>query len=73
MRVEVTIPAGSDAEIVIPKLGIRNITVTEGGRTVWAGDKFHAGVDGIVDGADKDGAIRIKTGGGRYIFLLEGD
>ena len=73
VRVEVTVPMGSEAEIVIPKLGIRNITVTEGGRTVWVGDKFHAGIDGIVDGADKDGAIRIKTGGGRYVFVLEGD
>jgi alpha-L-rhamnosidase len=73
VRVEVTVPMGSEAEIVIPKLGIRNIAVTEGGRTVWAGNKFHPGIDGITDGADKDGAIRIKTGGGRYIFLLEGD
>jgi len=73
VRVEVIVPMGSEAEIVIPKLGIRNITVTESGRTVWAGDKFHAGIDGIVDGADKDGAIRVKTGSGRYVFLLEGD
>ncbi|MCK7532132.1 MAG: glycoside hydrolase family 78 protein [Marinilabiliales bacterium] len=39
VRVEVTDPGRArSAEIVIPRLGIRNITVTEGGRTVWAGD-----------------------------------
>ncbi len=73
MRVEVTVPMGSEAEIVIPKLGIRNIKLTESGQTVWLGDKFHAGALGIVDAADKDGAIRVKTGGGRYVFVLEGD
>ena len=73
VRVEVTIPAGSEAEIVIPKLGIRNVKLTESGQTVWLGDKFHAGAPGIVDAADKDGTIRVKTGGGRYLFVLEGD
>ena len=73
VRVEVTIPAGSEAEVVIPKLGIRDIKISEGGKTIWADGKFVAGAAGITGAEDKDGAIRIKTGGGRYVFVLEGN
>ncbi len=72
VRVEVTIPFGSEAEVVIPKLGIRNIRISEGGQPVWAGDKYVGGAAGVAGAVDKDGAIRIQTGGGRYVFLLEG-
>jgi alpha-L-rhamnosidase len=72
VRVEVTVPAGSEAEIVIPKLGIRDVKLTEGGLTVWLDGKYHAGAPGVVEAVDKDGALRVKTGGGRYTFLLEG-
>jgi alpha-L-rhamnosidase len=73
VRVEVTVPFGSAAEVVIPKLGIRNIVVREGGTTIWAKDLYVAGAAGIGGAVDKDGAIRVKTGGGRYVFVLEGD
>ncbi len=73
VRVEVTIPFGSEAEVVIPKLGIRDFKVSEGGRTIWAKDLYAAGAAGVGGAVDKDGAIRIKTGGGRYVFVLEGD
>ncbi|MGZ5454206.1 MAG: family 78 glycoside hydrolase catalytic domain [Candidatus Aminicenantales bacterium] len=72
-RVEATIPFGSQAEVVIPKLGIRNIKITEGGQTIWAGDTYVAGVAGVLGAVDKDGTIRIQTGGGRYVFVLEGN
>ena len=73
VRVEVTIPFGSEAEVVIPKLGIRNVKISEGGQTIWASDMFVAGAAGVTGAVDKDGAIRIKTGGGRYAFVLEGN
>jgi alpha-L-rhamnosidase len=73
VRIEVTIPAGSEAEVVIPKLGIRNVKVTEGSQTIWTDDKYIVGAAGVTGAEDKDGAIRIKTGGGRYVFVLEGD
>jgi alpha-L-rhamnosidase len=72
VKVEVTVPPGAEAEIVIPKLGIRDIKVTEGGALIWAEGKFMAGPAGIAGAEDKDGAIRVKTGGGRYVFVLEG-
>jgi len=72
VRVEVTVPFGSDAEVVIPKLGIRDIKISEGGQAIWTADKYVAGASGVGGAVDKDGAIRIKTGGGRYVFVLEG-
>ncbi|MCX6570758.1 MAG: family 78 glycoside hydrolase catalytic domain [Candidatus Aminicenantes bacterium] len=73
IRVEVTIPGGSEAEVVIPKLNIRNIKVSEGGKTIWGSDKFIVGAAGVTGAVDKDNAIRIKTGGGHYVFVLEGE
>jgi alpha-L-rhamnosidase len=72
VRVEVTVPFGSEAEVVIPKLGIRDIKVSEGGQTIWTGGDFIVGAAGVAGAVDKDGAIRVRTGGGRYVFVLEG-
>jgi alpha-L-rhamnosidase len=72
IRVEVTVPCGSEAEVVIPKLGVREIKVTENGTTLWADGKYVAGAPGVMSAIDKDGAIRIKTGSGRYVFILWG-
>ena len=73
VRVEAVVPVGSAAEVVIPKFNLRNIKVTEGGKALWENGKFIAGVPGVEGAVDKDGAIRIKTGSGRYVFILEGD
>src|SRR5512143_2328391 len=70
--VEVTVPFGTEAEVVIPKLNLRDVKVSEGGRTIWADGKFVGGATGIAGAVDKDGAIRVQTGGGRYAFVLEG-
>jgi hypothetical protein len=67
------VPVGSAAEVVIPKFNLRTIKVTEGGKALWENGKFVAGVPGVEGAADKDGAIRIKIGSGRYVFILEGD
>lgn len=73
VRVEAVVPVGSAAEVVIPKFNLRNIKVTEGGKALWENGKFVAGVPGVEGAADKDGAIRIKIGSGRYVFILDGD
>ena len=73
VRVEAVVPVGSAAEIVIPKFNLRNVKVTEGGKAVWENGQYVTGVAGVTGAADKDGAIRIKAGSGRYAFVLEGD
>jgi alpha-L-rhamnosidase len=73
VRVETVIPVGSSAEIVIPEFHLRNVRVTESGKTIWENGAFVAGDAGITGAADKDGAVRITAGSGRYAFVLEGD
>jgi alpha-L-rhamnosidase len=73
VRVEVTVPVGSTAEVVIPKFRLRNVVVREAGRALWESEKYVAGVPGVAGAEDKEGAIRIKTGSGRYAFVLEGE
>ncbi|HYA49199.1 MAG TPA: alpha-L-rhamnosidase C-terminal domain-containing protein, partial [Burkholderiales bacterium] len=73
VRVEVVIPVSSTAEVVIPKFNLRNIKVAEGGKVLWEGGRFVAGVPGVEAATDKDGAIRVKVGSGRYSFILEGN
>ena len=73
VRVEAVVPVGSAAEVVIPKFNLRNVKVTEGGKAVWENGKFVPGVAGVEGAVDKDGAVRIKIGSGRYAFTLEGE
>ncbi len=73
VRVEVTVPFGSEAEVVLPKLGLRDIRISEGGTPVWAEGRYVGGAAGVESAVDKDGAIRFQTGGGRYVFVLEGN
>ncbi len=73
VRLEAVVPVGSSAEIIIPKFNLRNVKLTESGQPVWVVDKYVPGVSGIESAIDKDGALRIKVGSGRYAFTLEGD
>jgi alpha-L-rhamnosidase len=73
VRLEAVVPVGSSAELVMPKSILRNIKVSEGGRAIWENGKFVPGTPGVEGAVDKDGFIRITTGSGRYVFILEGD
>jgi alpha-L-rhamnosidase len=73
VRVEAVVPVGSSAEVVLPKFNLRNIKVIEGEKVLWENGKFVVGVAGVEGATDKDGAIRIRAGSGRYVFILEGD
>jgi alpha-L-rhamnosidase len=73
VQVEAVVPVGSSAEVVVPKFKLRNVAVSEGGKAVWENGKFVPGVAGVEGAEDKDGAIRLTIGSGRYVFVLEGD
>ena len=45
-------PVGSEAEIVLPKLNLRNVSVAEGGKPVWTDGKFAAGAEGVLGAAE---------------------
>jgi alpha-L-rhamnosidase len=73
LRLEVVIPVGSEAEVVIPKFNLENIVIKEGGQVVWDGQGYKAGVQGIRSIEKAQTGFLIKIGSGRYTFWLQGD
>lgn len=75
LALEVIIPFGSEADVVIPKFNRRDLVLKEGGRIVWAAKKFVPGVPGLLDVQEpKDGStLVLKIGSGRYVFELSGN
>jgi alpha-L-rhamnosidase len=72
LELEVTVPAGSSAEIDVPKLGVGDPVVKESGKVVWKQKAFVPGAAGL-EGAEEDGgAIAFRAGSGTYKFELSG-
>lgn len=72
LHLDVTVPVGSTAEVAIPKLGLRDVTVEESGRTVWQGGSYRPGAPGLTGARETDRAVVLQTGSGRYQFRLAG-
>jgi alpha-L-rhamnosidase len=72
LRLQVTVPFGSTAEVVLPNLNLRNATVTEGGKPVWSDGKYQAGDPGIVSAKEANGAVTLEVGSGTYNFERSG-
>lgn len=66
LRLEVTIPLGSTAEVHVPKLGLGNITVEESGRAVWKDGRFEG------TGRETRGELIFEIGSGTYVFERKG-
>jgi alpha-L-rhamnosidase len=70
IRLEVAIPANSRAKVNVPKLGLQDVVVEEGGKVVWKNRSYVAGTDGISGGSESTGYVTFDTGSGRYCFVL---
>lgn len=57
--------------ISVPALGLKNATITEGGKTVWKDGAYVRGVAGIVAGKQEAGYFAFDVGSGDYEFKLE--
>jgi len=68
VRLEVTIPVGSEAEVRIPKLGRSSVTVRESGKPVWAKDAFQPGAAGVTGAKQDDQTVTFQVGSGHYVF-----
>ena len=74
LSMEVTIPANSDAKIVVPEEeDMTTVTVREGDRVVWSNGKFVPGDPGITAATAGPHAIEFSVGSGYYHFLLTGE
>ncbi|NND07229.1 MAG: family 78 glycoside hydrolase catalytic domain [Saprospiraceae bacterium] len=68
--IDVVIPANSEAFLSIPKSGKKDVVISENDMNVWANNKFHDGVEGVLEGLDEGEYIMLKVGSGRYSFKL---
>jgi len=73
VQLEVVIPVGSEAEVVIPGFNLENVVIKEGDQAVWDGQGYKAGVQGIRSVEKAQPGFLIKVGSGRYAFKLQGD
>jgi len=73
LRMEVTVPVGSTAEVIIPKMNLRNISVGEGGKPVWQDGAFRPGVPGVSAARETSSAVIVQVGSGSYVFERKGD
>jgi alpha-L-rhamnosidase len=70
LRLEVSIPVGSRAEVRIPDLGLTPATLSESGHAIWKDGKFEPGPAGITGARASDGALVVDVGSGYYVFAL---
>jgi alpha-L-rhamnosidase len=73
VRVEVTVPVGSAAEVRLPKFNLRDVLITEGGTPVWKGEAYLPGVAGVGGIKPAEDGYAISVGSGRYVFELTGE
>ncbi|MYJ77529.1 MAG: Bacterial alpha-L-rhamnosidase, partial [Caldilineaceae bacterium SB0670_bin_27] len=72
LSLEVTIPVNSTARVSVPTLGLSNISVSEGGNTIWQDNAYLPGGDGITFAVARAEYIDVEVGSGSYRFELTG-
>jgi len=60
VTLKITIPVNSEAKVSVPKLGLKNVVVTESRNTVWKNGKFVKGVSGITAGTEMDDYVTFE-------------
>jgi alpha-L-rhamnosidase len=72
ITLKVTIPVNSSAKVSIPKIGLKDIRVTESGKTIYINGIFIKGASGITAAAETEAYVTLETGSGSYSFNLQG-
>ncbi len=71
IKLTVTIPVGSQAEVLVPKelqMSASTLTVTEGTKLVWQDGHFVPGDSGITAAQSVADGVRFQVGSGHYRF-----
>ena len=69
---DVTIPVNATAKVSVPVIGgLKNPTITEGGKVVWKEGTYVKGVEGITGGKQEAGYVSFNTGSGEYRFQIQ--
>ena len=67
---EIALPANSEAKVSVPKIGLKNVTITEGGKIVWKDGSYVRGVAGITAARQDADYVTFDVGSGSYAFRL---
>jgi alpha-L-rhamnosidase len=75
VSMEVSVPAGSDARIVVPRDDqMTHITVQESGQAIWSDGHYTPGDPGISGAVlNEHGDVVVDAGSGHYSFVLTGE
>jgi alpha-L-rhamnosidase len=74
IRLEVIIPAGADATVLVPKeVQMTAMEVREGDHVVWENGHYVAGDPGVNAASQTGKGIDISVASGSYSFILTGD
>lgn len=68
LELKATVPVNASARISVPKAGLRNVTIAEGGKVVWEEGSYRSGVSGITGGVEDPTFITLHVGSGNYHF-----
>jgi alpha-L-rhamnosidase len=68
----VSIPAGVEAELAVPRMGLGKIQIAESGTPVWRSNTYVSGVAGLTGAKADAEAIIFQAGSGEYHFTLNG-
>jgi len=69
-KVGVAIPVNTIAVVSIPKLGMQEISISEGGQPLWKDGKLVGGIPGIDGGCETADYVEFEVGSGQYSFEL---
>jgi alpha-L-rhamnosidase len=74
LTLEVQIPVNSRAKVHIPKMGIKDVSISECGRTIFQDGGFigNCSVAGIFSGIENSHFVELEIGSGAYSFILSG-
>ena len=73
VTLDIVVPVGSEADVVIPKDDeMTDVTLREGNQVVWEKGHFVPGASGITSATTRGRDLMFKAGSGRYSFRLTG-
>ena len=70
LSLDVAVPVNSEAKVGVPKMGLQDVVVEEGGKVVWKNGSYVAGTAGITGGSESADYVTFDTGSGTYRFHL---
>ena len=72
VRLQVEVPANSQATVSIPTIGLHEVSVSETGTPLWRAGALAATIEGISSGRDDGAWISFDLGSGTYDLRLTG-